>query len=136
MSVTGADDVRLTWAGGELPADEKTVQGLIDQAERKIRRKFPTIQDRLDAGTEPDLQGLFCDVTVEMVQRVLRNPEGYRQVQDTTGPFAGSMTYGGDHPGTLYLTAENIRDLQPPRHGVLGMVRVRPSRVMAGPWDA
>lgn len=136
MTVTDLQDVRRTWPAGELPADDDTVKGLIEQAERKIRRKFPSIQDRLDAGTEPDLQGLFCDVTVEMVQRVLRNPEGYRQVQDTTGPFAGSMTYGGDHPGTLYLTAENIKDLQPPRHGVLGMVRVRPSRVMAGPWDA
>ena len=51
-------------------------------------------------------------MTVSMVMRVFRNPEGIRQANETTGPFTTSRTYGGDVPGGLHLTDEELASLQ------------------------
>jgi len=49
---------------------------------------------------------------VAMVTRVFRNPEGIRQTNVTTGPYTNSKTYGGDTPGGLGLTADELAKLQ------------------------
>jgi hypothetical protein len=109
--VTGA------WIGDDAPDDTAKIQTWIDKAEREIRRKVPDIQDRIDAEadeSEPntDLLADVVDVVVAMVTRVFRNPRGLRQTATTTGPFTGSETFGGDTPGQLTITEDELATLQ------------------------
>lgn len=111
MAWTSVSDVQDSWLGEPIEIAESTVNAWIDRAERKIRREIPNIEARIEADTEPDLIDTIRDVVVEMLERKFRNPEGIRQVQETTGPMSGSITYGGDQPGQLYLTDENKQAL-------------------------
>ena len=106
MAWTTANDVIAAWIGDDAPTDSVLVGRWVDKAERLLRSKIPDLQARVDAGStvEPDLLGNVQDVVTAMVQRVFRNPEGVRQRQEGTGPFSGSVTYGGDQPGALWVT--------------------------------
>lgn len=106
MAWTTANEVTAAWIGNDAPTDTALVGVWVAKAERLLRSKVPTLQARVDAGpdTEPDLLGNIQDVVVAMVQRVFRNPEGIRQRQENTGPFSGSVTYGGDQPGALWVS--------------------------------
>jgi hypothetical protein len=110
---TTADDVIDAWIGDDAPTDANKVGIWIDKAEREVRVQVPTITDRITADTTGDLLANTKDVVIAMVQRVFRNPEGVRQVSEGTGPFSGSKTYGGNHPGALYLTDEELSKLSP-----------------------
>lgn len=121
MSWTEPEDVTDPWIGDGAPADEGQIQIWIDKAERLVRRRVPDIQARIDAEAEEDpartdLLEAAIDVVVSMVTRVFRNPEGIRQTNETTttGPFSDtrSQTYGGDVPGGLGLTDEELAALQ------------------------
>lgn len=119
MSWTTPADVQDAWIGPGTPSDAAQLQLWINRAERKIRKEVPGLSARLalpadDPAHEPDLADTVKDVVADMVERKYRNPEGVRTAQDTTGPMSGSVTFGGDHPGVLYLTAENLEDLRPP----------------------
>lgn len=104
MGWTLATEVTGAWIGPDAPTDMALVGTWVDKAERLIRSKVPDIQARIDAATETDLLSNVQDIVVAMVQRVFRNPEGVRQRQEGTGPFTGSVTYGGDQPGALWIT--------------------------------
>lgn len=117
MSWTVPTDVTGAWIGEGKPTDTALVQVWIDKAEREIKRRVPDIQTRIDAEAaetpaRTELLESAKDVTVAMVTRIFRNPEGFRQKQWTTGPFSESGTVGGDNPGTLYLTADELATLQ------------------------
>lgn len=117
MAWTEATEFIDAWIGDDPPMDIEQIQGWIARAERKIRREVPGIVQRLAAvtdETEPDLPDTVKDVVIDMVTRVYRNPERVRQMQETTGPMSGTITYGGDEPGVLYLSAENLKSLNPP----------------------
>lgn len=118
---TTPDDVADAWIGPDAPTDTFRVQNWIDRAEREIRFRVPDLQARLDAEQElippsSDLLERARDVVVAMVTRVFRNPEGIRQVNESsgTGPFSASVsrTYGGDQPGGLSLTSDELAKLQ------------------------
>lgn len=111
MAWTLATDVTSSWIGGDAPDDAVLVDMWVAKAERLIRSEVPAIQDRIDGGLEPDLLDNARDVVIEMVTRKFRNPEGLRTVQESTGPFSGSRTYGGAEPGALYLTADEMKKL-------------------------
>jgi hypothetical protein len=110
MAWTTADEVVNAWIGNDAPTNLALVGVWVDKAERLLRSKIPDLQGRMDAGSsvEPDLAGNVTDVVVAMVQRVFRNPEGVRQRQEGTGPFTGSVTYGGDQPGALWVTDSEV----------------------------
>lgn len=121
MSWTVPEDVTEAWIGSDAPADDVLIQNWIDRAERLIRRTVTDLQDRIDAEAEEvpprtDLLDTAVDVTVAMVIRVFRNPEGIRQTNQTTttGPFSDTkmQTYGGDVPGGLGLTDDELAALQ------------------------
>lgn len=125
-SWTSPDDVIDAWIGEGEPSDADVVQVWIEKAERLIRRKVPDIQARIDAQeaevpARTDLLDAAIDVVVTMVTRVLRNPEGIRQTNVTTGPFTTSKTYGGDTPGGLALTDDELADLQGARGGAFSI---------------
>ena len=120
MTWTTPADVTGAWIGEGAPTDTSKIQTWIDKAEREIRRKVPDILTRIaaeaaEAPPRTDLEEAAVDVTVAMVTRVFRNPEGARQrnTTTTTGPFSdtGSVTYGGNLPGVLALTDEELASL-------------------------
>lgn len=112
------DDVIESWIGDDAPDDEALVQRWIGRAERLIRREFPTIQERINSDTEPDLADTVTDVVVSMVTRIFRNPSGHRSIsgQETTGQFSGSntITFGGNNPGALELLDSERASLSAP----------------------
>jgi hypothetical protein len=110
MAWTTAAEVTAAWIGGDAPTESALVDVWIGKAERLLRAKVPGLDARVTADPllEPDLLGNVKDVVTEMVQEVFRNPERIRTRQESTGPFGGSVTYGGDKPGALRVTAEQI----------------------------
>lgn len=121
MSWTVPDDVKDAWIGPGAPTDDVLIKNWIDRAERLIRRQVKDLQERIDAEADEvpprtDLLDTARDVTVAMVIRVFRNPEGIRQTNQTTttGPFSDTkmQTYGGDVPGGLGLTGDELAALQ------------------------
>jgi hypothetical protein len=115
MAWTTAAEVTAAWIGGDAPSETALVDVWIGKAERLLRAKVPGLAARVDADpeVEPDLLGNVKDVVSAMVQRVFRNPEGIRQRQETTGPFTGSVTYGGDQPGSLWVTDFELSMVSP-----------------------
>lgn len=125
-SWTAPTDVTNAWIGEGAPTDNAKVQSWIDRAEREVKYRVPDIQTRIEAeaAEDPartDLLELAKDVVVAMVTRVFRNPEGIRQVNETTGPFTSSRTYGGDVPGGLGLTDDELAKLQGARSGAFSI---------------
>lgn len=119
-------DVTGAWIGEGAPTDMTKVQTWIDKAEREIRYRVPDIQSRIDAEAaeapaRTDLLEAAKDVVVAMVTRVFRNPEGIRQENETTGPFTTSKTYGGNMPGGLGLTDDELAKLQGARAGAFSI---------------
>lgn len=117
MAWTSASDVINSWIGGGAPTDTNLVDSWIARAERLIRREVPDLQARLDveADVEPESTELLettKDVVVEMVTDLFRNPEGRRSTQLSTGPFQESVTFGGDNPGKLLLTGDQLSRLR------------------------
>lgn len=118
MAWTTADDVIDGWVGGGAPDDPVKVGVWIARAERLVRKKVPSLQARLDVeaalpGGSTDLLDTVKDVVVEMVTEVFLNPERKRSVQSATGPYSESTTFGGDNPGRLMLTPEQLALLTP-----------------------
>lgn len=117
MSWSTPADVTGAWIGNDVPDDDALIQVWIDKAEREIRHRVPDLQARIDAEAEEDpprtdLLASAVDVASAMVTRVFRNPAGIRQENETTGPFTTSRTYGGNVPGALAMTDEDLAKLQ------------------------
>lgn len=105
------DDVLDRWVGEDRPTDLGVVGTLVADAETVIAARFPGIADRITDGVLPvDRVKL---VVSRMVTRAIRNPEGVRTRQEGTGPFSGSVTFGGDNPGDMWLTNEEADLLGP-----------------------
>jgi len=116
---TTAAEVVAAWIGDDAPSDVVKVDLWVGRAERLLRSRVPGLTPRMvaDPGAEPDLVDNVKDVVTSMVQRVFRNPEGVRTRQETTGPFGGSVTLGGDQPGELWITDDELARLIPSGRG-------------------
>lgn len=109
MSWTYPSDVIRRWADAPDEPNLDTIEALIEDAEDTILGEFPDIQARLDEASLPVIR--VQKVVARMVIRHLRNPAGLRTVQDTTGPYTTSTTYGGEEPGSMYLTDQDRNEL-------------------------
>lgn len=114
MTWTSFADVTDRWVGAGAPTDSALVDALIADAEAVILSEFPAIQGRIDAGTL-SLQVVQL-VTVRMVTRVLRNPEGLTYWQQNTGPFGQARNYGTTDQD-IWLTADEEEMLAPKKRG-------------------
>lgn len=111
-------DVRDRWIGDGFPDETTVVERLVRDAEEVVLFEYPDVEGRLVGDPPPDplpddplpLERLVM-VVCRMVERRLRNPEGIRQVTETSGPFSNNRTYGGEAPGQLVLTDEERRML-------------------------
>jgi len=109
MAYTSPQDVCDRWLGsGEIP-DAATLATLIDDAEDTIVASVPDIAERIGDGRVP-LERVQ-KIVARMVIRHARNPEGYRQMQETTGPFTRGYTHSGDEPGGSFLSPSERREL-------------------------
>lgn len=111
MAWTTAANVLDVWIGDDKPTDLPLVAKWIDKAEREVRFRIRGIQTRITAA-EVDLLENTVDVVVAMVTRVFRNPDGTRSLSTGEGPFSESRTFGGDTPGTLALTSDELEKLR------------------------
>lgn len=118
MAWVTAQDVIDSWIGSDGPTDAASIDTWIGKAERYVRSPagVPDLQARLDveAALDPpatELLGAVRDVVIELVEGKFRNPEGVRTRQESTGPFSGSVTLGGDKPGEFFLTDEQRKRL-------------------------
>lgn len=105
------DDVKDRYIGGDLPATDGEIQTLIDDAEDIIVREIPDVESLVSSGEIPVAR--VRRIVAKMVIRVLRNPDGYRSTNLTSGPFSQGYTWAGDNPGELTLTDEDKDDLLP-----------------------
>jgi len=108
---TSAGEVLGAWIGDDVPTDSPLIDKWIGKAEREIRFRIPGIQARITA-VEVDLLENTVDVVVAMVTRVFRNPDGTRSMSTGEGPFSEQRTFGGDTPGTLALTSDELEKLR------------------------
>jgi len=145
-SWTRPDDVTGAWIGEGAPTDPTKIQSWIDRAEREIRYRVQDILTRIaaeaaEAPPRTDLLETAKDVVVAMVTRVFRNPEGIRQTNVTTGPYTASKTYGGNQPGGLGLTEDELAKLQGATEGAFSIDMIPSTSpfsstyVPAYPWE-
>lgn len=128
-------DVRDRWIGGSLDATDGQLATLIADAEDTILSEFPDLPDRIDstdpATTIPLLR--VKKVVARVVMRHLRNPEGLRSTQEGAGPYQRSTTYGGNEPGSLYLTDEDRAELGGALTGAAFTIDQSPPATVTGP---
>lgn len=108
--LASVEDVRRRWMGSAWEFTDEQVQALLDDAEDAARAAVPTVDADVIAGALPAER--VTRVVCRVVLRVLRNPDGKRSTNVTTGPFSQNETYAGDNPGEVYLTDEDRRDLE------------------------
>jgi len=115
------DDIASTWR--PLTEQEREAAGgLLPLGSAVIRHRFPSIDSRIDAGhLDPNLVKL---VLVQMVIRVLRNPEGLRVM--SLGAYSETRESSPDHLG-LHLTDDEVAVLAPrSRAGGFGSIPLTP----------
>ncbi|WIB25817.1 Gp19/Gp15/Gp42 family protein [Curtobacterium sp. MCSS17_015] len=123
------DDVAAVW--GELTGDQEAlVEAWLGQASNQLR--MIARQRGADADTlvesDPLIGAIMRDAVVNSVKRVLMNPEGYRQLSRTKGPFTESGTIDTAlSTGMIYIAPADIAGLFP-----ASRQRFRSFRVNAG----
>lgn len=115
------------------------LDGRLVAAHARLRAKVPGLDARVASATDPLESLLVKEVLVEMVLRVVRNPEGYSQEND------GDYGYTRDRAvasGRLHVTAEELEELGVTNEftGTVTMVDHalphvwRDERSVRGPW--
>ena len=110
-------------------SSEAQIEYWLGRAKRAILSAVPDLEARVGSGRVGD--EVPQDIQVDLVLGKFTNPGGVRTVQESNGPSSGSITYGGDSPGTLELSKQQLRDLHGAsrpkgRAGVISMVPNRP----------
>lgn len=99
------EDVRSRWIASSIMPERETVQAYLEDASMIMAAEYPQLQANCESDSECARRArLVCS---RMVMRVLTNPDQHRQVQETTGPFAGTVTFGAETLGGLMLTQED-----------------------------
>lgn len=109
---TTPQDVIDRWVGNDVPEDIDLLQALIDDAEVVILSDYPGIQARIDANTLPENRVTL--VTVRMVTRLFKNPEGLSAWQQVTGPFSQQRSFGDSD---IWMTPQEKFMLAPANSG-------------------
>lgn len=116
LTWTTPADVTDRWLGSDLDVTNDQIERLLEDAEDTVLREFPDLPERVGvSGGVPLVR--VQKVVARMVIRLLRNPEGLRQVQEGAGPYTENRTYGGAQPGELFLTDEDRAELGNTREG-------------------
>lgn len=106
-------DVLARWVASTPPPDDGVVTQYLADAEELLAVEFPLLQSR--AREDPVFARRAKLAICRMVLRTLSNPDNVRSIQDTTGPFSGSVTYGSETLGGLEVTDAERAILDPAR---------------------
>jgi hypothetical protein len=88
MAFASVDDVSVRWSRDLSCEERELVSVRLEDVERLIRRRVPTLDDRLAAGLI-DVEDLI-QVEADAVLRLARNPEGY--VSETDGNYTYQLS--------------------------------------------
>lgn len=77
MALAQVDDVAARLGREMEPAERDLTETLLDDAELILRGRVPELPER--AGADKNYRDLVVMVEANMVARVLRNPDGFRQ---------------------------------------------------------
>jgi hypothetical protein len=106
------------------PEETALATGLLAAASLKLRVRVPDIDARI-AGSEL-LAAIAKNAVASAAKRVLQNPDSWRQLSETTGPFSTSGTLDAAvSSGALYLAADDLVGLVSSGGPVFGSVRLR-----------
>lgn len=100
-------DIAARWIASTLPPDTEVINGYLEDATILIDAEFPDLRQRIATDPSGSIRNRARLVCCRMVLRVLTNPDQVRQVQDTTGPFSGSVTYAAETLAGLYLSDDD-----------------------------
>jgi hypothetical protein len=115
-----ASDLEEMWRA-LTPEEAGVATARLAQASRIIRAQFPTIDDRIAAGTlEVEL---VRDVAVDMVLRYMRNPDG--KSMEMVEDYSYQRT-AADTGGSVYMTPAEI-DILTPSTSRSGAFSITPS---------
>lgn len=104
------DDVTAADLEGVLgKSSTGQIEYWLGRAKRAILSAVPDLEARVASGRVAS--EVPQDVQIDLALGKFANPGGIRTVQESNGPTGGSVTYGGDNPGTLELSKQQIRDL-------------------------
>jgi hypothetical protein len=102
-------DVEAIWRP-LTDAETSIVLARIELASDIVRAEVPDVDDRITAGSL--LASTVRAVVVEMVRRVMVNPDGDSSVTEQTGPFSTTRTRSrAVAAGEMYLTARELARL-------------------------
>ena len=82
MAYATADDVVTLWAKEPEPEVLSLIDRRLQQVERMIRRRIPTLD--LKVAADATFQADLIDIEADAVLRLVRNPEGYMSETDGT----------------------------------------------------
>lgn len=101
MAYATANDVVILWAKEPEPEVMTLIERRLEQVERMIRRRIPTLDTKVAASEtfEADL----IDIEADVVLRLVRNPEGYLSETDGTYTYQLQADLTG---GRLVITDE------------------------------
>jgi hypothetical protein len=118
MAFASVDDVAVRWSRDLSCEERELVSVRLEDVERLIRRRVPTLDDRLAAGSI-DVEDLI-QVEADAVLRLCRNPEGY--VSETDGNYTyqlskdlatGKLTLTSDEWAMLGVYRNRLTTLVP-----------------------
>ncbi|WP_054953088.1 hypothetical protein [Flaviflexus massiliensis] len=106
-------DIRDRWFSRttKLTLTDEQLRTVIGDVEDVVLQEFPNIREDIDEVTLPARR--VTRVVARIAIRFLKNPDGWRQIQATTGSMSQSGTIAGDYPGEIYLTAADRDELTP-----------------------
>lgn len=121
-----ADNIEWATPNDLNAADLEGVTGVFEEAQLsywlgRAKRailaevKAPVLSKRITDGSIDEDAPM--DVQIDLVLGKFANPGGIRTVQESNGPSSGSVTYGGESPGQLTLTAHHRKMLGVPSAG-------------------
>ena len=106
-------DVRDRWVSKStrLTLTNEQLAIVLGDVEDVVLQEFPDLRETINEKTLPKrrVTRVICRIAI----RYLRNPDGWRQIQATTGSMSQGGTMAGDHPGEIYLTAADRDELTP-----------------------
>lgn len=101
----GVDDVKTRWIASTLPPANSVIEEFLSEAAVIIDAEYPMLRKQVSGNK--DLQERLRLVSARMVIRAIQNPDRVRQVQETTGPFSGGVTFAAETLGDMRLTVDD-----------------------------
>lgn len=88
-----------------LSQSDAWLENRMAAAHARLRARVPGLDARVSSTTDPLAAALVRDVLVEVVLRVARNPDGYRQESDQDYSYTRDRDVA---PGRIVITDEDL----------------------------